>query len=523
MSNLDIKESSNENDNVKAEDKLIFDTESGARKKFQENIMYLFLLSLGFGLLFTICFYDYYKNFNGILYPVFVIGLFVFTIGALMKMEVKIRKDSFIFIAAAVLLGISSFLTMNYFIVALNTMGIGILYTLFLTRHFYEEKQWELVGYLTRMIELVFQSIGNVFLPFKHLAGYYKPKDDRFAKWKPILKGIFFGILFLCIVIPLLASADMVFANIVGKFTFHLEKLFQGEWYIYLLFTIGGTLIFYGMLYAVSKKHEESEAIIKDKKNPVSALVMTLLITAVYVLFCGIQIIYLFGGNMFQLPAGITYARYAHQGFFQLLFVVAINIGMVLLCLSKAAEHKGLKSSLTLISGCTFIMIMSAFYRMILYVNVYHLTFLRILVLWFLTLLTVTMAGIVYYIYHREFLINRFLFYTALSFYLIFAYMKPDYIVAEYNINHIDQISNSDMYYLTGLSLDAVPALSKIEEEQFAGQQETDYNSSPYTAKGILNNYYYNISISDSYVKGIRNFNLSRYQAYQTASNRKGH
>ena len=48
-----------------------------------------------------------------------------------------------------------------------------------------------------------------------------------------------------------------------------------------------------------------------------------------YVLFCIIQIFSLFLGKM-QHPAGYTYARYAREGFFQLLFVCMINVCLVL-------------------------------------------------------------------------------------------------------------------------------------------------------------------------------------------------
>lgn len=99
---------------------------------------------------------------------------------------------------------------------------------------------------------------------------------------------------------------------------------------------------------------------------------------------------------------------------------------------------------------------------------------------------------------------NRFLFFATLVFYLFFAFMRPDYVVAKYNIAHMEEISSYDMYYLTNLSLDAVPALTDIKEEQMNEN-----------AKNIVRNYY--TSLYDSHKKDIRNFNLSRYQAYQIA------
>ena len=87
-------------------------------------------------------------------------------------------------------------------------------------------------------------------------------------------------------------------------------------------------------------------------------------------------------------PAGrMTYSQYAHQGFWQLLFVSIINFLAVLVCMQVFGENKILEILLCVISVCTCVMILSAAYRMLLYVEEYDLTFLRVLVLWFLAVL----------------------------------------------------------------------------------------------------------------------------------------
>lgn len=472
--------------------------------KVKENAAYYFLLSLGFGLLFMISFYDFDENFNGVLYLFFVMGLYGFTILAMKKMSVSIVKASLIFVIASLLLAISSITSMNFFVIVFNTLGIQILYALFLTKHFYQDRNWDLLNYFTHFLKLLVYSNGNMLLPFSHFASRYKVKNQKFEKYKPVLRGLFFAVLFLSFVLPLLASADLVFGTIIRDFTSYLFNPFQGEWYVYVIFTALGSLLFYGLLNTIAKQQGKTIKVVKEKKEPISAITMTWIIAGIYLLFSGIQVIYLFAGKIFELPDGITYAEYVHQGFFQLLFVALINIGMVLMLLDKVVSHKYLRQSLTLISFSTFIMIASAVYRMFLYVSVYHLTFLRILVLWFLVLLTVIMAGVVYYIYHKNFWMNRFLFLVSLSFYLVFAFMRPDCLVAKYNISHMKEITYSDMYYLTTLSYDAVPALSDIKEEQMNEE-----------VKEILHHYYF--KIKDYHKKGLRHINLSRYQAYKAA------
>jgi hypothetical protein len=213
------------------------------------------------------------------------------------------------------------------------------------------------------------------------------------------------------------------------------------------------------------------------------------------------------------LPGGITYAVYARHGFFQLVAVVTLNLILVLLSVSKVKEHKYLDLSLNIISGCTFIMIASATYRMILYVHAYHFTFLRILVLWFLVVLTICMIGNVYYIYNKNFSIYRYIFLTSLFCYVIFAFMRPDFIVAKYNINHMDQIQIQDLDYLMSLSEDAAPAIAEFKEKQYSDGFTDGIHYE--TSEKLINNYF--DSYTNSYKNSLRKFNISRYIAYNTA------
>ena len=63
---------------------------------------------------------------------------------------------------------------------------------------------------------------------------------------------------------------------------------------------------------------------------------------------------------------------------------------------------------------------------MVLYVQQYQLTFLRILVLWFLAMLFVLMAGVVILIFNHDFPLFRFCLAVVSSFYLVFAWARPD-------------------------------------------------------------------------------------------------
>lgn len=485
--------------------------------KIKSKFIYYMLLSLGFGLLFGFCFYDFYENFSGIIYPIFVIGLYSFMGAAIYGLDKKVRRDSYYSIVIGIILGISTCLTENSFVIFFNTLGIGILFTIFLCKQFYEEKEWGILRYAYYGINIWIHMLCCLKYPFHHGYPYVYKVNKKSTKWIPIVKGIILGILFLIIILPLLGSADMVFARLLDHTVSNLLRPFSVNGIYYFILFVCGTLGFYGILCSLGKGKFELRNSVNTKREAVSIMVMTVIVAVTYFIFALIQVLYLFGGDLFHLPEGITYAEYAQQGFFQLLFVVVINISMVLFFLERYVEHKLLKTTMTVISGCTFVMIASAMYRMLLYVNVYHLTFLRVLVLWFLTVLVVVMIGVTYYIYHNKFAVGRFIFYIVLSFYLVFSFMRPDYIIASYNINHMEVIDMNDLYYLTSLSDDATPALVNIKETQL--NKSTDDMRGQYTQKiSHLESYY---SLKKEYYKiGLRYFNYSNNQAYHIAMNK---
>ena len=141
---------------------------------------------------------------------------------------------------------------------------------------------------------------------------------------------------------------------------------------------------------------------------------------------------YLFIGMRIGLPEQVSYAEYARGGFWELLFVSVINFIMILLCMYLFRENVILKVILTIVSGCTFVMIISSAYRMMMYVGEYYLTFLRILVLWFLVVLALIMAGVVVSIYKGRFPLFHYIVAVVSVMYILFSFSRPDVIAAKY-------------------------------------------------------------------------------------------
>lgn len=139
--------------------------------------------------------------------------------------------------------------------------------------------------------------------------------------------GIAIAFPLVVLIVVLLCSADAVFASVIKKIFADINFFTVSK--VVFLFVFALFSSYCGIKY-LSKKRI-SDAPVETPAFPAAiGITVAATISVVYVFFCFIQIVYLFGGLM-QLPSGYTYARYAREGFFQLLFVCILNVIIVLL------------------------------------------------------------------------------------------------------------------------------------------------------------------------------------------------
>lgn len=500
---------------------------------------------LGMAAIYSVCFtVAFYKNCIGITFPLITALTLVICALFLRKNEIPWKKSSWLYAGVCILLGISTVLTTNIFIIFFNTVGILLLITVFMLRQMYEDRDWSFGQYLGNMLFLYLNMIPELAAPFIHLANYRKAhgKGERKNKGtKYVLIGILVGLPMILVLIELLSSADQLFSKIVGE-NFHKlfsQIVFSPNLFLVILLMILGFFGIYSFLSSLALNNMPEDKKSGKKQNPLTAITFLSMVTFVYVIFCVIQIVFLFTGGML-LPEGYTYAEYAHQGFFQLLFVCIFNLILVISCLAMFDMNRILKLLLFVFSGCTYVMISSSAFRMILYIRTYHLSFLRVLVLWFLAMLVVLMAGVVTAVQRREFDLFRYCMVVVTAFYLVFSFARPDVLVAEYNVAQMgEDISYEDLEYLASLSLDAAPTLSRYQFEhedcvRIEGEYNREYdyyeptavwdydekNGREFVKQGcrrcLLNRAFHHV---EKYTKGmdIRTFHVSKYLALRAA------
>lgn len=417
-------------------------------------------MSFAYGIAACFCLF---RNPLGIMVPVFVIMTYLVMFLVLKRMEIRVKKGSVWIAAVSVLIGLSTCFTANMTVgYYMNRLALALLFCICVLHQFHRDDRWNIGKYVSSILLLLIQSAGMIYCPFRHFKAYIVSiKNQKYKTAVRLLAGLCAAVPMVIILCLLLASADMVFQNMLDVI---LEEFLNPATVILVVIqTAVWTLIMYCMVCGAYAGNIDDETVDSRRCTPVPAISFMTMVAFVYLVFCSIQVFYLFLGKG-SLPWGMTYSDYARQGFFQLLFVAILNLVMVLACIKYCKRHVLLNAVLLVISLCTYVMIASAIYRMLLYVGQYHLTFLRVLVLWFLAMLVILMAGVVALILKHEFPLFRFCLVTVSVFYLGFAWMRPDYVIAKYNVEH--GASGQELAYLNHLSPDAAPAVMKLEDTE---------------------------------------------------------
>jgi hypothetical protein len=185
--------------------------------------------------------------------------------------------------------------------------------------------------------------------------------------------------------------------------------------------------------------------------------------------FVIVQVAVLFGGRSHVLDtAGLTYAQYARQGFFQLVAVAVLTLGVVAASIRWArTEHRAdrlvLKVLLGVLCVLTLIVLLSALRRLTLYESAFGFTRLRISVqatiLWLGGIfLLVMLAGAMW---RGRWLARAAVVFTGIAL-LVFSLLDPDALIASKNVERFERTGQIDLSYLSVLSPDAVPALARL-------------------------------------------------------------
>ncbi|PZG28422.1 DUF4173 domain-containing protein [Spongiactinospora gelatinilytica] len=296
----------------------------------------------------------------------------------------------------------------------------------------------------------------------------------RPSKPGQLVAGIALTLGLLGIFGALFASADAVFSS-------YLRILLTPPGWLDtvpakgFMFLIFGALAAAGLLVGL---RPVAEPVAPDVRLRVGRSVWALPLVALNLLFAAfvlVQITVLFGGGRrVAVTAGLTYAAYAREGFFQLLIVsvfvlavVAVAAGLVSV---RGRERWALAVLLGVLCLLTMVILASAMHRLGLYTDAYGYTRLRASVaatiIWLAAVFVlVIVAGAVRLTRrgHGGRLPRALVALTGAGL-VAFAVWNPDLQVAATQLEVRKTISRLDIDYLNELGPEAIPALDRLPE-----------------------------------------------------------
>lgn len=439
-----------------------------------------------------------YRNTDGITYPFFMAATLVLLIRFMKKAGYALDNKGIFYAVCLSLLALSKCTTASVPLQLLDTLFI-IIMLISLVGHCCHMLLHGFTANTAKYVCLLFMPLCYADRPFRDAAAFAAGLSNKKDSPKnrtagQILAGVGIALPLLIVVTWLLSSADVVFGKAVSEI-FKNIRLPRNVWdFAGICFMIFAAFILsYGIYYLINEKRQEPEKAEPVRHGTAVALTFMGLLTALYLVFSIIQVIYLFLGNM-QLPDGYTYAEYVHEGFYQLVFVCIINLAAVMIVSEHFCMTKALKVLLCVFSGCTYIMMASSVLRMAMYVYSYGLTFLRLFVLWFIAVIFVWFTALIISLFSERFDAFGFFIMSAAVMYLLFALAHPDFWIARFDI----AAGKGDTYYLAHeLSYDAAPALTgdakletmlqeRITEDKTDNKDFRHWNLSEQTAKTVI-------------------------------------
>lgn len=382
-----------------------------------------------------------YQNLKSITFTLFTITTLVYIRLVTKEFNLNWKKDTNFIAVAATLISISHPLTDKGFIHFFNFVFVFILLIYIALHQFVFDSNWTFLQTFGNIFLTVANAIANFFSPFRDLAEYRSTKEynseetDKKIPWAVIIITVVVTLPVLAVITAMLSGADAVFNKLLNNIFDWIVPDFS--WIKVVALSALVFMFTYGLFKYLLRFSISAEGKTYKQYSPVAAITAGIMFDFVYVIFCIIQIFYLFIGN-FDLPNEMTYAEYARQGFFSLLFICLFNLVLVLIGSSFFSENKVLKVILTVLCGCTYIMTASSAFRMILYIRYYYFTFLRVLVLWALALIAVLLTGLLLTIWKKKFNLFKFSLTAILAAYILLAFSHTDYFVVKWNLSQVD-------------------------------------------------------------------------------------
>jgi hypothetical protein len=292
----------------------------------------------------------------------------------------------------------------------------------------------------------------------------------RLKNWLlPLLLGALFLGLF-ALANPIIARWLATAARWVGEASWHMPPF--GRVVFWLLVLLGTwALLRYRTGVEPARGGESELLIIEDEAFFTPGLLLRCLVVlnALFAVQTVMDVRYLWGGA--ALPAGMTYAEYAHRGAYPLVLAALLAGLFVLVAFRRDSGSPAMRWARGLVYlwlAQNVLLVLSAGWRLRLYVGAYSLTRLRTAAAVWMLLVVCGLIWIAARLVLRR--TGRWLvgvnLVTALAVLYFCCFVNFDGLIARFNVAHSAELGGAgpslDVRYLEGLGPEALPALLRF-------------------------------------------------------------
>lgn len=406
--------------------------------------------------------------------------------------KARYSRTTIFLIVATILLGAFPTIYGNHTLRFLNLLIVWVLMvvTTFLMSNIWKAAKIRFSPFICAFTTWFLSIFVHISRPLDAVRAFFRTREKGNAKKiLPIALGILLAVTALCIVLPLLFSADAIFAKgfsdtIGSLFSFSAPNLILRSITLIIMWPA-----FFGVLWGLARTSKPSQAVTSTTSSfaralrlpATTSLILLGTLVLVYIAFIWVQAVYLFGGRASALATG-SYSEYARSGFFQLVTVAAINIAVALLAAYSAhnrCEGEGglspsplpvmlVRASVILLLVQTGVILASALMRMNLYVEVYGLSLLRILTYLGMAFIAVCLLIVCLYTFYRNVNVFGATFVAGIVLWAGFNLINPEMRIASYNVEHYlsGDIKEFDVNYFWDFSPAVAPTIEEYRRHE---------------------------------------------------------
>ena len=287
------------------------------------------------------------------------------------------------------------------------------------------------------------------------------------GKGAEIALGLLIAIPVVTVALLLLTEADSVFLSLLRSGASAAANADASMLPKLILSLFTGLMLFSGM-YSILKRQPPAELpAVRAALSDVSCAVVLICLDAVYLGFAAVQVRYLFLGTESVRMAG-GYAEYARSGFFQLAALALLTLALIMPVLTVWKHSRLIRVLCAVTALLTGVIDFSAFFRMRLYIGAYGLSLLRVLTLWAMAMILLSLLAVLLKAFRPSIRVCAVLSVIVLTTWVGLNYADPDLRVAEnqvsrYNAGQTDWTTIGQL--IRDLSPDALPAYERIADE----------------------------------------------------------